>query len=110
MFSITVLIEMFLLIINLLIIKSTIISYSLADTAKRTQNKNDCATCNKAENNFERKIYLPEYQNKYSRINELNDTNFNFSKINNNRSVVQVPWNLIEGNEKQLEIDKITKK
>ena len=23
------------------------------------------------------KIYLPEYQNKYSRMNELNDTNFN---------------------------------
>ena len=26
-------------------------------------------------------IYLPEYQNKFSRINELNDSNFNFMKI-----------------------------
>ena len=42
------------------------------------------------------KIYLPEYQNKYSRMNELNDTNFNFSKIRNTRNVLLIPDNIIE--------------
>lgn len=58
---------------------------------------------------LKKNIFFPEYQNKYSRINELNDTNFNFIKVRSNRSVTLVPDNLIEGNEKQLEIDKITK-
>ena len=54
-------------------------------------------------------IYLPEYQNKFSRINELNDSNFNFMKIKNNRSVVLVPDNIIAKNEKLLEIENVAK-
>ena len=42
------------------------------------------------------KLYLPEYQNKYSRVNELNDTNFNFSKIRNSRKVFLIPDNIID--------------
>jgi hypothetical protein len=62
-------------------------------------------TCQKC---LQKNIFLPEYQNKYSRINELNDTNFNFLRIRSNRSVTLVPENLIEGNERLLEIEKIT--
>ena len=57
--------------------------------------------------NFNNNIYLPEYQNKYSRINELNDTNFNFNKIKNNKSVVLIPDNIISKNEKLLEIQNV---
>ena len=57
--------------------------------------------------NFNNNIYLPEYQNKFSRINELNDTNFNFNKIKNNRSVALVPESVIAKNEKLLEIENI---
>ena len=59
--------------------------------------------------NFNTNIYLPEYQNKFTRINELNDTNFNFMKIKNNRSVVLVPDNIIAKNEKLLEIENVAK-
>ena len=61
------------------------------------------------ERNFNSNIYLPEYQNKFSRINELNDTNFNFMKIKNNRSVVLVPENIIAKLEKLYEIDNVEK-
>ena len=61
------------------------------------------------ERNFNSNIYLPEYQNKFSRINELNNTNFNFMKIKNNRSVVLVPENIIAKLEKLYEIDNVEK-
>ena len=61
------------------------------------------------DNNFTSNIYLPEYQNKFSRINELNDSNFNFNKIKNNRSVVLVPDKIIAKNEKLLEIENVAK-
>ena len=59
--------------------------------------------------NFNANIYLPEYQNKFSRINELNDSNFNFMKIKNNRSVALIPDNIIGKNEKILEIKTVDK-
>ena len=62
-----------------------------------------------SKNDFSSNIYLPEYQNKFSRINELNDSNFNFMKIKNNRSVVLVPDNIITKNEKILEIKTVDK-
>ena len=71
-------------------------------TSKNIYANISCEEC------LKKNIFFPEYQNKYSRINELNDTNFNFIKVKSNRSVTLVPENLIEGNEKQLEIDKIT--
>jgi len=46
------------------------------------------------------KLYLPEYQNKYSRVNELNDTNFNFSKIKNSKNVLLIPDNIINNYQK----------
>ena len=42
------------------------------------------------------KLFLPEYQNKHIRINELNNTNFNFSKIRNNRNTVLVSDEILE--------------
>ena len=56
------------------------------------------------------KIYLPEYQNKYSRINELNDSNFDFTNLRNNQSVTVVPRVIIEGNHFWSKIQKISKK
>ena len=102
-------ISCYLFIINLVSIKT--ISKSMADNKKQYNNftLNDfninSTTCQKC---LQKNIFLPEYQNKYSRINELNDTNFNFLRIRSNRSVTLVPQNLIEGNENQLEIEKIT--
>ena len=55
------------------------------------------------------KLYLPEYQNKYSRVNELNDTNFNFSKIRNARNVLLIPENIIESYDKVYQREKISK-
>ena len=109
MFSIFFFIISYLFIINLESIKPK--SNSLSDTQKQNNNKpssniNSNITCEKC---LEKKIYLPEYQNKYSRINELNDSNFNFLKITNNRSVALVPDDLIEANEKHLEMEKIAK-
>ena len=54
------------------------------------------------------KLYLPEYQNKYSRINELNDTNFNFSKIRNSRNVLLIPDNIIESYNNAYQIQKLS--
>ena len=54
------------------------------------------------------KIYLPEYQNKYSRANELNDTNFNFSKIRNTRNVLLIPDNIIEDYDNAYQREKIS--
>ena len=62
-----------------------------------------------SKNDFSSNIYLPEYQNKFSRINELNDSNFNFMKIKNNRSVALIPDNIIGKNEKILEIKTVDK-
>lgn len=59
--------------------------------------------------NFNNNIYLPEYQNKFHRINELNDSNFNFSEIRNNRNVFNVPDNIISKIEKLSEIENIAK-
>ena len=42
------------------------------------------------------KLYLPEYQNKHIRINELNNTNFDFSKIRNTRNSVLVTDDILE--------------
>ena len=58
--------------------------------------------------NFSNNIYLPEYQNTFSRNNELNDTNFNFNKIKNNKSVVLIPDKIILENEKLLEIESVS--
>ena len=107
MFSINILIICQLLIINLKLIESK--SHSLSDNKRQNKNKSENSqniniTC---EECLKKSIYLPEYQNKYSRINELNDTNFNFLKIKSNRSVTLVPEDLIDGNEKLLEIEKI---
>ena len=60
-------------------------------------------------NDYSTNIYLPEYQYKFSRINELNDTNFNFNKIKNNRSVYLVPESITSKNEKILEIKNVDK-
>ena len=57
--------------------------------------------------NFNNNIYLPEYQNKFSRINELNDTNFNFNKIKNNKSVVLINDKVISTNEKLLQMQNV---
>ena len=107
MFSIIIFAISYLYIINLESLQAK--SYSLSDIKK--QNKDNIInnlelniTC---EQCLEKSIFLPEYQNKYSRINELNDTNFNFMKIRYNKSVTLVPENIIEGNEKQLEIENI---
>ena len=54
------------------------------------------------------KLYLPEYQNKYSRLNEINDTNFNFSKIRNTRNVLLIPDNIIESYDKVYQREKIS--
>ena len=54
------------------------------------------------------KLYLPEYQNKYSRINELNDTNFNFSNIRNSRNVLLIPDNIIEYYDNAYQREKIS--
>ena len=97
--------------INLIINPEPIISKSIAISENKEQLNKQTAdinfnfTCTEC---LQKNIFLPEYQNKYSRINELNDSNFNFLKIKSNRSVTLVPDNLIEGNEKQLEIDTIT--
>ena len=107
MFSIYILIICQLIIINLEQIKSK--SHSLSDVKKLNKNKSEnntninitCEQC------MHKSIYLPEYQNKYSRINELNDTNFNFMKIKSNRSVTLVPEDLIESNENLLKINQI---
>jgi hypothetical protein len=54
------------------------------------------------------KLYLPEYQNKFSRLNELNDTNFNFSKIRNSRNVMLIPDNIIESYDNVYQREKIS--
>ena len=99
----------YLLIANLKSIKS--ISYSLTENKKQhkiNNTINDINLNNTCDQCFQKSIFLPEYQNKYSRINELNDTNFNFMKVKSNKSVTLVPENLIDGIEKLLEIEKIT--
>ena len=53
------------------------------------------------------KLYFPEYQNKYSRVNELNDTNFNFSKIRNSRNVLLIPDSIIDYYENAYQREKI---
>ena len=97
---------LFIIILESFNSKSTTIYYkkqSINHPSKDIYANISCEEC------LKKNIFFPEYQNKYSRINELNDTNFNFIKVKNNRSVTLVPENLIDGNEKQLEIDKITK-
>ena len=42
------------------------------------------------------KLYLPQYQNKNIRTNEINNTNFNFSKIRNTRNTVLVTDDILE--------------
>ena len=108
MYSLILIIISYLIIFNLISIKS--ISYSLSESLKLNNTKifNDLNLNITNEEFFQKKIFLPEYQNKFSRINELNDTNFNFGRIRNNRSVALVPKDLIEINEKQLDIEKIT--
>ena len=91
----------YLLISNLKSIKS--ISYSLTENKKQhkiNNTINDINLNNTCDQCFQKSIFLPEYQNKYSRINELNDTNFNFMKVKSNKSVTLVPENLIDGIEK----------
>ena len=106
MFSIYLLIAFYLFIINLETIKLK--SYAISDKNHNINKASDSVNINiDCEECLHKNIFLPEYQNKYSRINELNDSNFNFMRIKNNRSVTLVPENLIEGNEKQMEIDKI---
>ena len=103
--------KILLLTINLIINPEPIFSKSIAKSENRERinrqatNINLNFTCKEC---LQKNIFLPEYQNKYSRINELNDTNFNFMKIKSNRSVTLVPDNIIDGNEKQIEIDTIT--
>ena len=54
------------------------------------------------------KLYLPEYQNKYSRVNELNDNNFNFSKIRSARNILLIPDNIIESYDNVYQRQKIS--
>ena len=54
------------------------------------------------------KLYLPEYQNKYSRVNELNDTNFNFSKIKNSKNVLLIPDNIVNNYQKVHQKQKVS--
>ena len=42
------------------------------------------------------KLYLPEYQNKHIRLNELNNSNYNFSNIRNNRNTLLISDDIIE--------------
>ena len=100
--------KIILLTINLIINPEPIFAKSIAISENR-EKANKIVTDNfSCKECLQKNIFLPEYQNKYSRINELNDTNFNFMKIKSNRSVTLVPDNIIDGNEKQLEIDTIT--
>ena len=103
-FSIIILI----VIINLESIKSSSYSYSDMTNVNNIKSNNDLnINISSYEINSQKSLFLPEYQYKYSRINELNDTNFNFSKVKNNRSVAMVPGNIVEGNERQLGIERI---
>ena len=108
MFSSILIIISYLLIINLISIKS--ISYSLSESFQLNHSKilNELKLNITKEELFQKKIFLPEYQNKFSRINELNDTNFNFEIIRNNRSVALIPSEIIDKNEKQLFFEKIS--
>jgi len=42
------------------------------------------------------KLYLPEYENKYIRLNELNHTDFNFTKIQNTRNTILISDEMLE--------------
>ena len=87
--------KIILLTINLIIYPEPIFAKSIAISENRessdkiTTDNFACKEC------LQKNIFLPEYQNKYSRINELNDTNFNFMKKKSNRSVTLVPDNII---------------
>ena len=54
------------------------------------------------------KLYLPEYQNKYIRINELNNTNFNFSKIINKRNALLISDNILDTYDEAYKREKIS--
>ena len=53
-------------------------------------------------------LYIPEYQKGYNRINELNETNFNFSEKRNSRNVVFIPNNIIEKYDESYKRKKIS--
>ena len=97
----------FFLIINLIILiyEYKLIQISSSDIPSENGYFDEINDLNMRD--FNNNIYLPEYQNKFSRINELNDTNFNFMKIKNNRSVVLVPDSVISKNERLLEIQNV---
>ena len=42
------------------------------------------------------KLFLPEYQNKHIRINELNNSNFNFSNIKNSRNTLLISDDILD--------------
>ena len=54
------------------------------------------------------KIYLPEYQNKYIRTNELNNTNYNFSKIINSRNTVLISDDILNTYDEANKREKIS--
>ena len=85
--------------------------YNSLQITSTVSSKNDYidSTGDLYKNEFNTNIYLPEYQNKFSRINELNDSNFDFNNIKNNKSVVLIPDNIIAKNEKLLEIEEVAK-
>ena len=56
------------------------------------------------------KLYLPEYQNKHIRLNELNNTNFNFSTIRNNRNTLLIGDDIIETYDEAYKKQKISER
>ena len=54
------------------------------------------------------KLYLPEYQNKYIRINELNNSNYNFSNIINTRNTILISDNILDTYDEAYKREKIS--
>ena len=56
------------------------------------------------------KLYLPEYQNKHIRLNELNNSNYNFSNIRNNRNTLLISDDIIETYDEAYKKQKISER
>ena len=54
------------------------------------------------------KLFLPDYQNKHIRLNELNHTNFNFTKIRNTRNTLLITDDILDIYDEAYKREKIT--
>ena len=105
------------LIILILILSFTFLKISISSQIIQNSYSEHCKECSQQKllnlsnsNNCNcqaKNLYLPEYQYKYSRLNELNDSNFNFTKANNDHNVIFVPNHIIEVYEKEYTYEKI---